>query len=300
MNIIWTNSTNSGLGDRLIDISLMSAYAKVLKSDLYFDWKIFTNGGVHEWNFNQSEKKKWEDIRFVDYLYENFSRYFSLPKNIHVNKFVDNRLNISRMDCIFFNDSLGGVNSPHLFHQKYLLDKISIDDFLIIFNDTLREFQPTDLLLNIVGDLKPDIALHLRRQDKVRLESCSVTLRPDQIDDLNERTSNLVNELTSGDKVLYIASDDISEKNNYLNRYNGYSVDNFKINELYEKTYVDIYMMSRCDVIILSQKHSSFSLFASLIGGCKLIYLYEDCQINKVNFNKLDNIIYYKNYKINQ
>ena len=110
-----------------------------------------------------------------------------------------------------------------------------------------------------------------------------------------------INETNSVFKTyVALVEDDISEKNNYLNRYNGYSVDNFKINELYEKTYVDIYMMSRCDVIILSQKHSSFSLFASLIGGCKLIYLYEDCQINKVNFNKLDNIIYYKNYKINQ
>lgn len=291
MNIIWTNSTTSGLGDRLIDIALMSSYAKSLDSTLYFNWKVFTNGGVHEWNFNQSEKKKWEDIRFVDYLYENFSRYFTLPKNIRVNESVGE-------NYILFNDLLGGVYSPHSFHEKYLIDKISIDDFLIIFNDTLREFQPTNLLLNIVGDLKPDIALHLRRQDKVRLESCSVTLRPDQIDDLNEKTSHLVDELVSSDKSLYIASDDISEKNNYLNRYNGYNVDNFKINELYEKTYVDIYMMSRCDVIILSQKHSSFSLFASLIGGCKLIYLYEDCQINKVNFNKLDNIIYYKNYKI--
>ena len=136
MNIIWTNSTNSGLGDRLIDISLMSAYAKVLKSDLYFDWKIFTNGGVHEWNFNQSEKKKWEDIRFVDYLYENFSRYFSLPKNIHVNKFVDNMLT---RDSVELRKYLKGVTPdidttinfecPHCQHESKMALPIGVGFF---------------------------------------------------------------------------------------------------------------------------------------------------------------------------
>jgi len=289
MNILWTSSPNSGLGDRLIDISIMSTYAKVLNANLYFDWKVFTNGGLHEWDFNENEKRKWEDIRFVDYLYENFSKYFILPKNVYVNQPIDN--------FIIFDQILGGVCSPHNFHQKYLYDKISIDNFITAFNETLREFKPTELLLSLVGDIKPNIALHLRRQDKVRIDSCSVTLRPEQINDLNEKTNNILNDLLIDNKSLYIASDDIIEKDKYLKKYGGYNVDNFNFKELYEKTYIDIYMMSRCETIILSQKHSSFSLFASLLGGSNLIYFYEDGNINIENFNKLNNITYYKNIK---
>ena len=288
--ILWTNSTNSGLGDRLIDIFLMSAYAKSLNSELYFDWRTFD--GIHEWELNNSERKVWEEIRYVDYLYENFSNYFTLPSNVHINE--------DSVDCsVYVEFYLGGVYSPHSFHRKFLIDNISIEDFLRHFYDSLDEFRPTIKLLDIVGDkVKVDIAVHLRRQDKVRLDSCPVTLREDQISDLNIKTMDILNSLLSeSNNILYISSDDESEKEIYKNKYNGCSVDNFKISEIYEKTYVDIYMMSMCDTIILSQKHSSFSLFASLLKRSKFIYFYEECQINIMEFNKLDNMIFYKNYK---
>ena len=53
--------------------------------------------------------------------------------------------------------------------------------------------------------------------------------------------------------------------------------------------------MANSEFIILSQRHSSFSLLASMINKAKLIYLFNDDIIERTNYKSLPNIIYYKN-----
>jgi hypothetical protein len=162
-----------------------------------------------------------------------------------------------------------------------------------LFYETMDEFKPTEKLLNLVSNLpKPDLAVHLRRQDKVRTNPDLVSINYNDLEELNKITMETVEKLASN-KILYIASDDELEKYKYQNKFNSIIDTNEYIS--YERTYVDLYMMSISNYIILSQRHSNFSLLASLMNRSKLIYFYEECLINEFNFNLLDNIIYYKN-----
>ena len=43
-----------------------------------------------------------------------------------------------------------------------------------------------------------------------------------------------------------------------------------------EKTYVDLYLLSQSKNIVLSQKHSNFSVFASQINRVRLFYFFKD------------------------
>lgn len=52
--------------------------------------------------------------------------------------------------------------------------------------------------------------------------------------------------------------------------------------------------MSVSKIIILSQRHSSFSLFACFINRVKLIYLYNDDIITNCRYNYFKNIEYNK------
>ena len=42
--ILWINSTLSGLGDRLLDLLLMTTYARFKKSKLVVPWKVQPKG----------------------------------------------------------------------------------------------------------------------------------------------------------------------------------------------------------------------------------------------------------------
>ena len=93
---------------------------------------------------------------------------------------------------------------------------------------------------------------------------------------------------------VYFASDCDETKETYENDYKNRCIDEIEMNDDIEHTYVDLYMMSRSKNIILSQRHSSFSLFASMMTGTNLIYLYNDSIICKNGYNTFDNMIFYE------
>lgn len=284
--ILWTQPSGSGLCDRLLDLMLMSAYAKVFDFDLHLEWIEGASKDLNNWKKTEYEIATWEQVRYKDFRYEIFSQYFTLPDNIKIN-------DLGYSFDIYFNKYLGGVYSPINFHNNFLKDTISYEDFLIIFKQTLKQFNPKEKLLDLVKDLpKPDVSLHLRRGDKIRVDIDSGSISIQELDNLNNLTLHIANKLISNDTFVYIASDDKEEKRYYETIFNS-----IKYGECleYEKTYIDMYMLSVSKWIILSQKHSNFSLFNSLINEAKLIYLYSNCIITENNFNLLDNIIYYKN-----
>lgn len=288
MAIFWNNSTKSGLCDRLVDITLMSALGKVMRTDVYFNWEIVHNGQKYEWKQDNETTREWESVRYVDYLHENFSQYFNLPENLKVNQYPSEPSQV-------FQFYLGGVYSPHRFHSDFLNGMVGLDTFLEAFRESLSEFTPKQRLLDLVGDKQCDLSVHIRRQDKVRDISDSSNITKLDLDELNERTNKLLKAICNEGKTLYIASDESIEKLKYKNEYNSITSDDFQINHLYENTYIDLYMMSRTNQIVMSQKHSSFSIFASLIGNKELIYLYDQCHLKDIGFDKSPNFVYYQN-----
>jgi len=291
-SILWTNPSITCLGDRLLDTVILSTFAKVLNADLYFPWKDcpFTIGGGDNptYSYKDGENKTWDKVRFDDYKFENYTQYFNLPTNVKINEPINNPTH-------FFGDVLGGCTSPILFYKKYMSTLCSLDEFKKHFRETMSEFTPTEKLLSLVADKpKPDVSVHLRRTDKINTQGdYSTFMTYDGLNLLNEKTNEAIGKLYDGKKSFYFSSDDIEERDRYQLLYPNYIEHDTSCSAI-EKTYIDLYMLSISDYIILSQIHSNFSVFASYINESKLVYLYDSCLIVDQQFNSSDNFINYK------
>lgn len=287
MDIFWTKSTNSGIGDRMIDLCLMAAYAKVCGGSLYLKWNVLSDGHIQTW-VSDNKLNQWKDIRYVDYLYDNIKNYFTFPNNVMVNQEPTKEYTI-------FNHYLGGIYSPKKFYNHFVRT-VDYDTFLKYFFEVTSEIQPKERLKSIVGNTTPTLSVHLRRQDKIRENTTNGDIHINELTELNRLTQNVFNKIYKGGTV-YISSDDEIEKNKFKDNFKSISVDDYTIHHEFEKTYVDLYMLSKSKTIILSQKHSNFSLFASLLNKSDFVYLYDsNCHIDEFGFDELDNLFFYKDF----
>ena len=283
-NIFWPSSTCSGLCDRMIDIALMSTSAKLLNANLFFNWCRLESTG---WERSGNETKYWHERRYSDYRYENFIQYFNTPDNFKVNSQLP-------IDYNIFSDYLGGVFSAYKFHSHFY-KSLSLDNFLTVFYETMSKFTPTKKLLDLTSHLPaPDIGLHLRREDKIRVHTDEGSITAEQLISLDKNTKDVVKELLKTNSSLYIATDCQHAKKEYEKEFN--IIKDEKQYSLCEQTYVDLYMLSRSKYIVMSSKHSNFALFASLINKSKLVYFYnKNCVLYDSWGDRYDNVIYFKN-----
>lgn len=297
MSFIWTKSSKSGLCDRLIDLFIITAYAQLYKKDLYLTWEVQP--------INNIQRKNWNTIRFNDYKIENVKKYFIFPKCIHFLSMeeLQNKIKNKSYNDILFDNYLGGIYSPITFYEKFINNTYKLEDYLNIFQKLIHYFQPTSRLLNLVSDIPKDlITVHLRRTDKSSMyvparDAHGIELK--YIDDLNNKTKNVINQFIEKkyDKY-YFSSDCPITKKEYEDIYQKQNIINYTINQDIEQTYIDIYLMSQSKYIILSQRHSSFSLFSSMINKTQFIYFYEDSIVNHNKYNILNHIHFIKDFKI--
>jgi hypothetical protein len=291
--ILWTTPSITCLGDRLLDTMILATFAKILNADLYFPWEDcpFTIGGGKNptYSYKEGVEKTWDKVRFDDYKFENYTQYFNLPKNIKINQTVEK-------PTYFFGESLGGCVSPLLFYDRYASQICTLEKFELTFREIMSEFTPTDKLLKLVTNVvKPNISVHLRRTDKINKSGdYSSFMTYDGLGVLNDKTIEAIGKLNTDEKVIYFSSDDISERDKYHSLYKNHIEHDTTCSSI-EKTYIDLYMLSISDYIILSQIHSNFSVFASYINKSKLVYLYDNSMIETQQFNRSDNFINYKN-----
>lgn len=272
MKIIWANSSLSGLCDRFVDLFLMAALARTLKSDLVVLWKINRN-------FTDRQLKVWDKARFEDYKYENFSQYFNLPDCVKIIAEEDFS-NYDLTDHVIFPDYLGGIYTSSSFYQRYMSKICDFETFDATHKQVLREFTPKQKLLDLIGEIPElDLAIHLRRGDKVNESPNNVEISKDSLCDLDDMTRAYVDkEISYLDKPnLFICSDEEKFLSEYELRYSDLGCNIFKLSRectRVERTYVDLFLLSRSKTIVMSQKHSNFSLFASQINGASLVYFY--------------------------
>ncbi len=290
MKVLWLNSTLSGLCDRFIDLSLVATLCKLMKADLTVLWR--TNS-----NFTEFQLKTWKKARFDDYKYELFSEYYTVPSNVRViNEEELSRINFS--DYVIFNDYVGGVLHPQEFHKKYLSNVCSSEDFLEAYRQVVGEFRPTQKLLDLVKlDGKIDVAIHLRRGDKVSDNPDSLGVSSASLLDLDTMTKSCVDRIVSklNDPTIFICSDDSRSIKDYEERYSKTGCNLFKVSDNIteiERTYVDLFLMTQSDVIVMSQNHTNFSLFASHVSGKKLIYFFKENRM--ISGNKSVNAIFHE------
>lgn len=296
MSFIWTNSSKSGLCDRLIDLFIMSSFVELYKKDLYLTWEIQP--------INDIQNKIWNPIRFNDYKIENVKQYFRFPACIHFlsNEELQVKIKNKSVQDTIFDSYLGGVYSPITFYNKFI-NKNNLEDYINIFQNLIHQFQPTEKLLNLVSNIPKDlITIHLRRTDKASihvspLDANGIDIK--DMDNLNDKTKSLIHKfIDKGYKNFYFASDCPNTKKEYEQYYQAQHIINYNINQDIEQTYIDIYLMSQSKYIILSQRHSSFSLFSSMINRAQFIYFYEDSIVNKNQYTILNHICHINNLNI--
>lgn len=291
MSFIWGNSTKSGLCDRLIDLFIIASLSKLFNKELYLLWEEQPN--------NDLQKLIWNNIRFDDYKIENVIQYFNFPSIIHFisKEELENKINNKSEEDILYNIYLGGIYSPFTFYDKFINKKYNKNNYINIFKNLINQFKPTKKLLNLIKNIPKNlISVHLRRTDKSsKLISAEESQGIDinDMDELNNKTMELINKFILYNNY-YFSSDCIDTKKYYENIYSNHNIINYDINIPYEQTYVDIYLMSKSKYIILSQRHSSFSLFCSLINNAKLIYFYEDSILHNNLYYNFNNIIKYE------
>lgn len=294
--ILWRNPSMTCLGDRLLDTMILATYTKILDADIHFPWIDcpFTIGGGDNPTYSYSDgvNKTWDKVRFEDYKFGNFTQYFNLPKNIKIDEVIEN-------PTYFFDDILGGCVSPLLFYSRYLTQVCTEEEFERVFREIMNEFTPTDKLLELVkGVNKPLLSVHLRRTDKINVKGDGNSFMTfGGLEDLNNRTHEAINIFYNNEKSFYFSSDDKEVLNNYHEEFPNHIEHQNKCLDI-EKTYIDLYMLSISEYIILSQFHSNFSVFASYINKAKLIYLYDGCMIETSQFNRSDNFFNYKTLTI--
>ncbi len=292
MSIIWNNSTLSGLGDRLNDILILSAFAKIKNKKLKLIWR------TQDFDPNCEFAIKRPAYRRLDYLLENLYKYISLPENIIIYK-ENTNIDFNK-DDEFFNSYIGGVHSPITFFNTYIDKSIfKIEDFINTYYTQANEIKFIfDIDLNKFNKI---ISVHLRRTDKLHVrEADTHGVSINKIHILDDLTINLIEKfINDGYTNFYFAGDDIYYINQYIEKYKDrINILNYKLrddSEEIKNTYLDMFIMANSEFIILSQRHSSFSLFASMINKAKLIYLFNDDIIEHTNYKSLPNIIYYKN-----
>ena len=286
-DLVWVNSTKSGIGDRLIDFYLMLSLAKVNNSCLNLIWEL-------QDSYTENQINVWNEYRFHDYKIENLIQYFRLAHKVKFLKKIE-----ANENAIFFNDYLGGVHSIKSFYQKYCKDSCSFSYFSQIFFNELSAFKPKKKLINIIEkNLCIDIAVHLRRGDKLSYRPDKMQIKFKELNSLNAKTYEAIqtvykNNISSRKLNLFIASDDQNVKMTYIEKFkNKFNIVGIHNVEGIELTYLDLYYLSISKTIIMSMRHSNFSLFASYLNCNRLVYFYKS---NKILSNSgLSNAVLFK------
>jgi hypothetical protein len=318
--IVWTNSPLSGLCDRLIDFFLIATYCKLNESNFISIWRPLhsnTRDGksFYQTNENNGEISKFfKEVRYSDYKHENFLKYFELPKNTLIE---NHKLNIlSFPNLSYFDGYIGGVESPITFYEKYVVNddrilnpnspfkknksNITKEEFVKTFYSVCNSFQPTKKLIEISKiNVIPDLTIHLRREDKIRLSKFNGELIDyRELNNLNDVTKLAIDsflEKKPNAKLLF-CSDNEEEKLKFEKLYieNIIKTPTFEFD--FEQTYYDLYIMSISKNILLSQRYSGFSMFSSFINKNNFVYLLEDGQIIHTKWSELENICHYKDW----
>jgi hypothetical protein len=244
----------------------------------------------------------------------NFLKYFELPKNTLIENYKLNILSFPNLS--YFDGYIGGVESPITFYEKYVANdnrilndnspfkknksNITKEEFVRTFYSVCNSFQPTKKLIEISKiDVIPDLTIHLRREDKIRLSKFNGELIDyRELNDLNDVTKLVIDsflEKKPNAKLLF-CSDNEEEKLKFENQYieNIIKTPTFEFD--FEQTYYDLYIMSISKNILLSQRYSGFSMFSSFINKNNFVYLLEDGQIIHTKWSELENICHYKDW----
>lgn len=245
----------SGLCDRLIDIYLLAAYARVRCDKIYMAWPPYAAKSIDAQH------------RVTDILLENVLKFIRFPPEIV--------FDTSRPTLYFFDHYMGGGGNSDDFYAAYARDFCTAQQFKDALASVARDFGFCPAIGAFLETIPPKfVSVHVRRTDKVRNGPTDGNyIETNELEGLNILTCRAI------DYYVFLGYDDFfvcgdeDDKNTpfvkYIEEIKGKHV--FKIPDMpkWQGTYYDLAAMTRSDFNIASQRYSSFSRFPSLIGKGK-------------------------------
>jgi len=270
MDLIYINTPDSGLGDRILDIMTIYSYSKILNcNNLYVYWKYENHLG-----------------RYLEL--ENLLNYIIFPKDLYFFSKQEKELIINKnKNNIIFNDSLGAI-SLYLFSEKYLKDEEHKKLFYKTYFESFNKLKFKNIPENIkeIFDKNLITTIHLRRTDKISNNKYTHGTDIKELELLNSATQRFINKQIKNNILVCIISDDKEIKNEYI-EYNKNNIISFETNDKISQVYIDFYCLANSHTIFMSQKFSTYSIVASLINNTKLYYYFDYGRLFE-----FDNLIY--------
>lgn len=248
-SIQWTQPTGSGLGDRLVDLILLLAYARVRGKSLCLEWPEFPAKSIDCAH------------RSTDILLENVRSYIHFPPDLHFGLDGDET----------FDQTIGGGASVETFFNGRMQGMCSLEEYKATVRGVTEDFRFCDEI-NQVVDAAPKsfVSFHIRRGDKVRdcLEHDGNFILQPELPRLNELTVLAMESFRDRFDDYFFCADENENNAPFVNLAQSWGKNVVRIPEMekWRSTYYDIAMMCASAAIITSQRYSSFSRCAAMLG----------------------------------
>ena len=247
--LVVTNFTLSGYGDRMLDLLCLTAYSRAIGKRLYIRWQDFP--GMEDFK----DVPAW---RYQDTKLENFTGFFRLPDNVQL------KYDIIPRPTHEWKVYLGGTRSPRVFYDEFVAGKIpvSLERWMDIVDQVKSEL---GFKVPRYVPEKPYAVVHLRRTDKLR-GVCTTQIVKDELAFLNQETFAAIQTAKdTGIADFYIATDDPSARDEYVAFIESIGCRVIQPENRYGllSSYFDTWMMRSSSLLIASMRYSTFSMFPS-------------------------------------
>jgi len=278
--LVVTHFTQSGYGDRMLDLLCLVSYSRAVGKNLYIRWQDFP--GMEDFK----EVPAW---RYQDTKLENFTAFFRLPELTQLEYAI---IPYPRHE---WKPYIGGTRSPTTFYEQFVAGKvqISFERWMTIVDQVKTEL---GFKVSSYVPENPYAIVHLRRTDKLR-GVCATQIVKDELAFLNQETFAAIQTAKdTGITDFYIATDDPSARGEYvtfIESIGGRVIQPENKHGLLS-SYFDTWMMRSSSLIIASMRYSTFSLFPSLWWNIPLWTVLPDALHSTYKFKTT----YYKNVQL--
>jgi len=260
MRIRWNKPTESGLGDRLMDMRLVVTYARLNSAQLLLVWPKFEAKSIDA------------EHRRTDILVGNVLKYLTFPKEVAFDS--------SPADEIFPNYLGGGVDN-HDFWHAYLQGSCSFETFITTLDQVTSEFGFCEAVNSFTSSLPATfVSFHVRRSDKVRNEGWPTDnhmVKAAELPELDALTIRAIDRhLSEGCQHMFFCGDEDAKTQLFIEHASSKGANIIRLPEMqkWETTFYDMAVMTKSSANVVSNRRSSFCLFPSLVGRrpCYTVY----------------------------
>ena len=255
----------TGWGDRVVAIVA------------YYTWHTLQNGGnlTLYWPENLRSGNGVEPVNHLKHI----RGFFALPPNIVLTSDKKEYLEVEGLDYSQRNPQT--LWPPRLSASS----GIPIETVRQHLFSNFRIMQPGSIIRSLLRVVPPphSIGLHLRRGDKVSKErNMKIAISRSQLGELDAKTQAILEEYPN--RPIFICSDSSVAAKEYAQRYGDRCVQfERRSRDRFIDVFLDYFGMQRCEIVVISQRYSTFSLTAALSGQAKIHIALPDMQFLEKN-----------------